>query len=113
MNEECSIPFSWYVDTSAKVLKYRDLNGPEKHVVFKKINIPAIFPNLPHSRKLQGYGVSFTHCIRYFRGKIPQMLILLNMSHPSEVGFVSLQKSIKHTILHLITMLFPITFQNS
>ena len=26
LNEDCSIPFSWYVDTSAKALKYRDLN---------------------------------------------------------------------------------------
>ena len=59
LNEDCSIPFSWYIDTSAKALKYRDMNGPEKHVVFQKINMPAIFPNLPHVRKLQGVWCKF------------------------------------------------------
>lgn len=46
------------VGTLIQALK-RDLNGPEKHVVFQKINIPAIFPNLPHARNLQGVWCRF------------------------------------------------------
>ena len=42
-NDDCLIPFSWYVDTTSKVLKYRDLNGPEKIVK----NVHLLFPNLP------------------------------------------------------------------
>ena len=34
-------------------MQWRDLMGPEKHVVLEKINLPEILPNLPNVHKIQ------------------------------------------------------------
>ena len=46
LNETCHIPFKFYICKESKQLKWRDLMGPEKLVLFKEIDLPALFPQL-------------------------------------------------------------------
>ena len=36
--------------TESKVLKWRDLTGPEKHKLLKEIDIVDVFPRIPQAR---------------------------------------------------------------
>ena len=53
LNETCKIPFQWHVSPETKQLKWRDLTGPEKPRLFAKIQIPQLFPSLPHAVAIQ------------------------------------------------------------
>ena len=57
LNEECKIPFRWYTDEQK--LKYRDLTGPEKHRLFRKMNISTLFPSIPKASDIQELWSSF------------------------------------------------------
>lgn len=48
LNETCHIPFKFFVCKESKQLKWRDLMGPEKLVLFMEIDLPALFPQLPN-----------------------------------------------------------------
>ena len=56
LNEEC-LSFRWYADDQK--LKWRDLTGPEKHRLFRKINIISLFPAIPKSSNIQELWTSF------------------------------------------------------
>lgn len=108
-NDECSILFRWYEDESAKTLKYRSLNGPEKIVLFKKMYITTlIFLMLA---KCRAYGKNFFHFISFSRKTICQILILMNMGHPLHCvqDFTAVYK---HVMLHLMFMLLPTMSQD-
>ena len=47
LNDTCHIPFKFFIYKETKQLKWRDLMGPEKHVLLKNINLPTLFPKLP------------------------------------------------------------------
>lgn len=53
LKEECKISFHMYVDKESKVLKWRDLTGPEKLKLFHKIDISSVFPGIPHATLVQ------------------------------------------------------------
>ena len=53
LNEECKVSFHFYTDKSSRNTKWRDLVGPEKIKLFKKIVIPELFPDFPQGNKVQ------------------------------------------------------------
>ena len=50
------IPFRW---TICKKLKWRDLTGPEKIHLFEAIDIPCLFPDVPHGVVIQKLWMDF------------------------------------------------------
>lgn len=59
LKEDCKISFHMYVDKDAKVLKWRDLCGPEKLKLFNKIDIPTSFPGIPNATLVQKLWKNF------------------------------------------------------
>ena len=53
LNSQCKVNFKFHQDKQTKVLKWRDLTGPEKKRLFDHIDIPALFPSLENSQKIQ------------------------------------------------------------
>lgn len=53
LNQNCKISFHMYLQKDTSQLKWRDLTGPEKLKLFKKLKIPEIFPTFPQSNKVQ------------------------------------------------------------
>lgn len=53
LNHNCKISFHMYLEKDTSQLKWRDLTGPEKLKVFKKLKIPEVFPTFPQSNKVQ------------------------------------------------------------
>jgi len=53
LNDDCHIPFKFYYYSEAKDLKWRDFMGPEKLVVFSKIYLPKLLPDLPNINVVQ------------------------------------------------------------
>ena len=53
INVTCKIPFRFFVSKESKQMQWRDLMGPEKHVVLDKINLPEVFPDLPNVQEIQ------------------------------------------------------------
>ena len=53
LHEDCHIPFKFFYCKDAKDLRWRDLMGPEKLVVFNKIDLPTLFPDLPKIHGIQ------------------------------------------------------------
>ena len=45
LNNDCGIPFEIFINEK-KEAKWRDLVGPEKHVLLKRISIPTLFSEL-------------------------------------------------------------------
>lgn len=45
--------YSFWIGKASQQLKWRSLTGPEKLVVFCKINIPELFPELEHKDEIQ------------------------------------------------------------
>ena len=48
LRQDCHIPFKFFYCKDVKDLRWRDLMGPEKLVVFSKINLPTLLPDLPN-----------------------------------------------------------------
>lgn len=44
LNESCKIRFRWFTDKESKKMQWRDLTGPEKLRLFKKIRVSSLFP---------------------------------------------------------------------
>ena len=59
LKEKCKISFHMYVDKDSKVLKWRDLTGPEKHKLLKHIDITNLFPRLPQAPTVQAIWIEF------------------------------------------------------
>ena len=57
LNEDCKIIFKRYADEQC--LKWRDLTGPEKHRLFRRINISNLFPSLPKCIDIQSLWSCF------------------------------------------------------
>ena len=53
INNSCKILFKFSINKETKQLQWRDLMGPEKHVVFKKIALPELFPELTNVQATQ------------------------------------------------------------
>ena len=53
LHEDCHIPFKFFYCKDVKDLRWRDLMGPEKLVVFNKIDLPTLFPDLPNIHAIQ------------------------------------------------------------
>ena len=53
------IAFEWSVDKDTKKLSYRDLTGPEKILVFQKINIKELLLNFADNIKIENLWKSF------------------------------------------------------
>lgn len=53
INNSCKIPFKFTVDKETKKVKWRDLMGPEKQVLFGKIALPELFPKLDNIQATQ------------------------------------------------------------
>lgn len=53
INTTCKIPFHFKTNRESKETTWRDLMGPEKHIVFKNISLPDLFPNLPNVHCIQ------------------------------------------------------------
>ena len=59
INTTCKISFKFFISKDSKQLSWRDLMGPEKHVVFEKILLVEIFPKLPHVQDIQNLWDNF------------------------------------------------------
>ena len=53
LHKDCHIPFKFRYCREAKDLKWRDLMGPEKLVVFNKIDLPNLFSESPNVHAIQ------------------------------------------------------------
>ena len=69
LNNQCKIRFHWITDKTTKSLKWRDLTGPEQIRLFKNINIPSLFPSLPHKDKIQQLWTEFYTIIQELNKK--------------------------------------------
>ena len=52
LNDVCKIRFKWNINRDSKEITYRDLTGPEKVRLHKRINIPVLFPALNKKEQL-------------------------------------------------------------
>ena len=59
LNEHCKISFHLFIDKETKSLKWRDLTGPKKLILFSKINICELFPSIPKAKKIQRIWIVF------------------------------------------------------
>ena len=62
LNETCKIHFNW-ITTENNNIKWRDLTGPEKHRLFKNINIPQLF-TISKGQELQHLWNDFYNLIK-------------------------------------------------
>ena len=53
LHDTCKISFHFFQDKESKTLKWRDLTGNEKLKLFKHIDIPTVFPQLPNGKNVQ------------------------------------------------------------
>ena len=53
INDTCKIPFKFSINKETKHLQWRDLMGPEKHILFNKIVLPDLFPKLANVQATQ------------------------------------------------------------
>ena len=60
-----------YVDKDSKVLKWRDLTGPEKCRLFKGIDIPSLFPRIPHATTVQRIWTEFQEIYGILQSNTP------------------------------------------
>ena len=79
LRQDCHIPFRFFYCKDTKDIKWRDLMGPEKLVVFTKINLPNLLPDLPNVDAIQllwkkfkslydmlhGEAISFSGAVRF------------------------------------------------
>ena len=56
---KCKIPFRFYVCKDTNKLKWCDLTGPEKHRLFKNIDLPQRFPSIPNIEKIMDIWTNF------------------------------------------------------
>ena len=56
---KCKIQFRFYVCKDTNKLKWRDLTGPEKHRLFKGIDLPQRFPSIPNIEKIMAIWSEF------------------------------------------------------
>ena len=81
---KCNIQFSWFVDKETKKLKWRDFTGPEKLILFSKIEIPSLLSNFSKKFELQELWDDFIKIYDILRMKdfvavdIPQSKITLH-----------------------------------
>lgn len=59
MNEDCHIPFQFFVCKDTKQLKWRDLMGPDKLIFFENIKLCDLLPTLPNVEKIQSLWKDF------------------------------------------------------
>lgn len=71
LQEQCKISFRMYVDKDSKVLKWRDLTGPEKCRLFKGIDIPSLFPRIPHATTVQRIWTEFQEIYGILQSNTP------------------------------------------
>lgn len=53
LSETLKIPFNWFICKESKKLKWRDLTGPEKLVLFRNIKIRNVLPTFEDGDKIQ------------------------------------------------------------
>lgn len=53
------IPFKFYVNNSTQKLEYRSLNGPEKLLLFEKIDVNELLGNLPDAQLINTLWKNF------------------------------------------------------
>ena len=59
LNTECNIRFKWNIDKNTKEITYRDLTGPEKVRLFKKMDIESQFPMLCKAKQIGQLWTNF------------------------------------------------------
>lgn len=59
LNTECKIRFKWNIDRNTKEITYRDLTGPEKVRLFKKMDIESQFPMLCKAKQIGQLWTNF------------------------------------------------------
>lgn len=64
LNEDCKVSFRWYVEEATSGLKWRDLTGPEKHRLFKAVNLTTLFPSIPRVTEIQELWSTFYSIIK-------------------------------------------------
>lgn len=63
----------FWIGKQSKQLKWRMLTGPEKLVVFSKIDIPATFPTLEHEDEIQKLWKDFLTIHKLFSVKLDDL----------------------------------------
>lgn len=64
LNDVCKINFHWYTCQETKQTKWRDLSGPEKIILFNKIDIPKFFPSVSNASAIQDIWMEFWRLFR-------------------------------------------------
>ena len=59
LTNKCKVPFRFYVCKDTNKLKWHDLTGPEKHRLFKNIDLPQRFPSILNIEKIMGIWTEF------------------------------------------------------
>ena len=57
--------FSFWVGRENKKLKWQTLRGPEKLILFEKINLVVTFPEVPHCKEVQVLWKKLLKITRY------------------------------------------------
>ena len=71
LNNDCGIPLEIMINEK-KEAKWRDLMGPEKHVL-QKISIPTLFPELGKAEEMQEIWTQLYHLYRFVLNHSLQM----------------------------------------
>lgn len=53
INNDCHIPFKFLLSKETKKLQWHDLMGPEKLILFHKIQLVTMFPNIKNVNRMQ------------------------------------------------------------
>ena len=61
--------YSFWIGKQSKQLKWRTLTGPEKLILFLNIDIPTVFPQLPHKQEVQNLWKDFIVIHQLFSSK--------------------------------------------
>ena len=64
LNDDCGIPLEIIINEKKKA-KWRDLMGPEKHILLQEIIIPTLFPELSKVEKQREIWTQFYHLYKH------------------------------------------------
>ena len=94
LNDTCHIPFKFAICKETKMLKWRDLMGPEKLTLLDKINLPVLIPHLPNVDAVQALWKDFNVYTSFFILRVCQTQMPTVLELTPKSGF---------EILHLFT----------
>ena len=73
LNDTLKIPVNWFVCKDSKKLKWRDLTGPEKQILFRNIDFTKVLPNHQKSDQISLLWKQFLTITNMLSSTSPQL----------------------------------------